>query len=64
MSNVEDIFTPLDRCISENAQYRGVNVKKLSDVREAIFDIIGQTITLLIKSSKKEQTYIDIFAKK
>lgn len=65
---LEDIFTPLDRCISENAQYRGIPVKELSNIREAIFDIIGKTIRLSLKESKEKQdskeNYIDLFAKK
>lgn len=61
---LEDIFTPLDRCISENAQYRGIPVKELSNIREAILDIIGKTIHLSLQNNNAEQEYIDIFAKK
>ncbi|KHT24561.1 hypothetical protein [Pectobacterium brasiliense] len=61
---LEDIFTPLDRCISENAQYRGVEVKKLSDVRESIFYVVGRTIQILLRDSIGKQEYIDVFSSK
>lgn len=60
--DLEDIFTPLDRCITENAQYRGVGVKELSDVREATFYVVGRTIQILLNIDADKQNYIDKFA--
>ncbi|KPA06474.1 hypothetical protein [Pantoea agglomerans] len=61
--DLEDIFTPLDRCINENSQYRGVSVKSLADVREATFYVVGKTIQLLLNKTTNNKDYIDLFAK-
>lgn len=61
--DLEDIFTPLDRCINENSQYRGVSVKNLADVREATFYVVGKTIQLLLNKANNNKDYIDLFAK-
>ncbi|MDI3414790.1 hypothetical protein [Pantoea sp. V106_11] len=61
--DLEDIFTPLDRCINENSQYRGVSVKKLADVREATFYVVGRTIDVLLENTLKSKDYINLFAK-
>ncbi|MCA2016264.1 hypothetical protein LDJ79_09095 [Vibrio tritonius] len=61
--DLEDVFTPLDRCLSENSQFRGISIKQLSDVRKAAFYVIGQTIQSVISEAPPiARQYIDDFA--
>lgn len=60
---LEDIFTPLDRCLSENIQYRGIPVGNIMKVREDVFHVIGDTIKEVIERSDKNKNYIDDFAR-
>lgn len=60
--DIEDIFTPLDRCLSENSQFRGVKLTKIMDVREAVFHVIGRTIQLILDNTEKSNQYIERFA--
>lgn len=64
-SNVilEDIFTPLDRCLSDNLQYRGMSISEIMKTRENAFHIIGDTIKHLIQDKERNRKYIDKFAK-
>ena len=59
---LEDIFTPIDRCLSEGSQFRGVSLDQIVVVREAVFYIVGKTIQLLLAETTKDQSYIESFA--
>jgi hypothetical protein len=61
--DIEDIFTPLDRCLSESSQFRGIGLTKIMEVREAAFHVIGRTIQLILDQTKASKQYIDDFAK-
>lgn len=60
--DIEDIFTPLDRCLSENSQFRGIGFTKIMEVREAVFHVIGRTIQLILNQTGSSKQYIDDFA--
>lgn len=61
---LEDIFTPLDRCLGDRTQYRGISLEKIMETRESVFYVIGKTIgRLLDEDNKKSGSYIDEFAK-
>ncbi|WNM57329.1 hypothetical protein [Candidatus Nitrospira allomarina] len=59
---LEDIFTPLDRCLSENSQFRGIGLGQIMKVRESVFYVVGQTIHLILERTGKSKNYIDLFA--
>ncbi|MDP3188374.1 hypothetical protein [Limnobacter sp.] len=59
---LEDIFTPLDRCLTESSQFRGIGLDKIMEVREAVFHVIGRTIQLILDKSDKSKQYINEFA--
>lgn len=61
-TNLEDIFTPLDRCLSESSQFRGIGLDKIMKVRESVFYVVGRTIQLLLDETKKSKNYIYKFA--
>ncbi|WP_448118007.1 hypothetical protein [Pseudomonas serbica] len=60
--DLEDIFTPLDRCLAESSQYRGISLDKIMKVRESVFYVVGRTIQLLLNKTNKSKDYIDRFA--
>jgi len=60
--DLEDIFTPLDRCLSENSQFRGIGLDTIMAVREAVFYVVGRTIQILLDRTEKEKDYINSFA--
>lgn len=61
--DLEDIFTPLDRCVSDNSQFRGVSLEKIMNLRESIFYVVGRTIQLMLDDVTKDKKYIDEFAR-
>ena len=60
---LEDIFTPLDRCLSDSSQFRGVSLDSIMEIREAVFYVVGRTIQVLLNESGKPKSYIDNFAR-
>lgn len=58
---LEDIFTPLDRCLLDNLSYRSLDIDEIKKVRELIYYLIAKTLEHILRSDKKD--YIDIFAK-
>jgi NAD-dependent SIR2 family protein deacetylase len=60
--DLEDIFTPLDRCLAESSQFRGISLDKIMKVRESVFYVVGRTIQLLLNETTKTKDYIDYFA--
>lgn len=60
---LEDIFTPLDRCLTDNTQFRGIGLTQIMDVREAVFYVVGRTIQLVLQQKNKSKFYINDFAK-
>jgi len=59
---LEDIFTPLDRCLSENSQFRGISLDKIMEVRESVFHVVGRTIQLILRNKHNSKEYINKFA--
>ena len=62
--DLEDIFTPLDRCLGENSQFRGISLDQIMSVRESVFFVVGKTIQLRLNEAPIEsKEYINQFAK-
>jgi hypothetical protein len=59
---LEDIFTPLDRCLSESSQFRGIGLDEIMKVRETVFYVVGRTIKLMLDKESNSKDYIDKFA--
>jgi len=59
---IEDLFTPLDRCLADNVQFKDLNIQEIIKTREAIFNIIGKTIRKILNETNKDKNYIDLFA--
>ncbi|WP_166388011.1 hypothetical protein [Polaribacter sp. 11A2H] len=60
---LEDIFTPLDRCLADSSQFRGISLGKIMEVRESVFYVIGRTIQLVLNQTNKSKNYINQFAR-
>lgn len=60
---LEDIFTPLDRCLSDSSQYRGIGLDQIMEIRQAVFYVVGKTIQVLLDETGSSKQYIDDFAK-
>jgi len=59
---LEDIFTPLDRCLGESTQYRGISLDSILKIRESVFYVVGRTIQLLLNETIETKDYINKFA--
>lgn len=58
---LEDVFTPIDRCIIDNVSYRGLLPKNLKSLREDIYNLI--VVALKERLDKNDnKRYIDDFA--
>jgi NAD-dependent SIR2 family protein deacetylase len=57
---LEDLFTPIDRCILDNIAYRNVSITKLKEIREIIYYLIGKTIEIKLRG--KSASFINKFA--
>lgn len=60
--DLEDIFTPLDRCLAESSQFRGINLGNIMKVRESVFYVVGKTIQIILNNTHNTKDYIDQFA--
>lgn len=58
---LEDIFTPMDSCISQNVSFQNLGSENLKQKRQLVFELIGLTLQHLLRSSDKR--YIQNFAK-
>lgn len=60
---LEDIFTPLDRCIADNISFRNLDIKEVVKIRELVSYLIGKTMgKILGERREKEDDYINLFA--
>ncbi len=57
---LEDIFTPLDRCLLDNLSFRNLGIDEIKRTRELIYYLIGKTLQHILQSTNKK--YIDEFA--
>lgn len=58
---LEDIFTPLDRCILDEISFRDIDVKSLREKREKFYNLIILALRNSLKNSETE--YLNKFAK-
>ena len=56
--NLEDIYTPIDRCIIENATFRGYTVQQLQEIRARLDSLISHAIDNALRTSQKNKSYI------
>lgn len=60
---LEDVFTPIDRCIIDGISFRSLENNKLVELRENIYSLIIFAIKEKLNSSSSQKYYIDNFAK-
>ncbi|SMG13000.1 SIR2 family protein [Sphingobacterium psychroaquaticum] len=59
---LEDVYTPIDKCISENASFRGHTIKYLQELRDNLNRLITLAIRESIDKSSNSKKPIDDFA--
>lgn len=59
---LEDVFTPIDRCIIDGISFRSLDTKKLVDLREKIYSLIVFAIKAKLSGASNKKSYIDEFA--
>lgn len=57
---LEDIFTPLDRCLIDNISFRNLDIDGIRRIRELVYYLIGKTLKELLREGDKK--YINDFA--
>jgi hypothetical protein len=57
---LEDIFTPLDKCVNDNISFRNLNAERSAEFRALIYYLVGKTLEIVLRNSEKN--YIDKFA--
>ena len=60
--SLEDVYTPLDRCIIDNGSFRNINKSKLLEIRQKINALIIMMLQHKLKNVPHDN-YIDKFAK-
>src|ERR1700751_3580712 len=58
---LEDIFTPIDRCIIDGISFRSLDSKKLIELREKIYSLIIFAIKTKLQNSTQKKSYMDDF---
>lgn len=59
---LEDIFTPLDKCITEGISFRNMNQNEAEEMRNLVDFLIGKTLDILLRGNVQKE-YIETFAK-
>lgn len=60
---LEDIFTPIDRCISEGRALGHYTYKELIDLREKLHYLMAKAIQFNVEKEGNNKNYINTFAK-
>lgn len=59
---LEDVFTPIDRCIIDSISFRSLDSKSIIDLREIIYSLIIIAIKEKLQDSTRHKGYIDTFS--
>jgi len=60
---LEDVFTPIDRCIIDGISFRSLDGKNLVELREKIYSLIIIAIKEKLNSATEHKAYVNVFAK-
>ncbi len=58
---LEDVFTPIDRCITDNMAFKNLSVDVLRSKRELVVKLIGKTLKQLLQEHNSQ--YVHEFAR-
>jgi len=59
--SLEDFFTPIDKCISENTSFRGYSVDAIKSIRNYLSILVSIVINDQLQNSDRPKDYIDTF---
>lgn len=54
---LEDLYTPIDRCLADGVSFRGVSTTELHDIRNAIDYLIAAAIKRKFETSDLSREY-------
>ncbi|MBK9096708.1 MAG: hypothetical protein IPM14_01045 [bacterium] len=59
--NLEDFYTPVDKCIAQNLSFRGYSVEHTKKIRNILSTLIAIVIESELSNSQENKTYLDKF---
>lgn len=59
--NLEDFYTPIDKCILENSSFRGYSIEHIKEIRNILSTLIGIVIDYELSKPSHNQAYLDKF---
>ncbi len=59
--SLEDFYTPIDKCISQNSSFRGYSIDHIKKIRNELSTLISIVIDAELTNSDKDKTYLDKF---
>lgn len=59
---LEDIFTPIDRCIADGKSFGSNNVSQLVILRDQLHSLLATSIQYLVDLPGNDNSYIEVFA--
>ena len=59
--SLEDFYTPIDKCITQNSSFRGYSIDHIKKIRNELSILISIVIDAELTNSNKDQTYLDKF---
>lgn len=61
--NLEDFYTPIDKCISQNISFRGYSINHIKNIRNFLSTLVSIVIDAELTTSSNDKTYLDKFVK-
>ncbi len=62
-ARLEDVFTPIDRCLQDEVSFRSKSLEDLAPLRENIYSLIVLAIKRALEQSWDRQKYVNSFAR-
>lgn len=59
--SLEDFYTPIDKCISENVSFRGYSVNSIKQIRNQLSTLVSIVIDAELVNSTEDTDYLDSF---
>lgn len=60
--NLEDFYTPIDKCINDNISFRGYPVQYIQQIRNELSTLIGIVINSELERNPRDNGFLDSFS--
>jgi hypothetical protein len=61
--SLEDLYTPIDRCLADRVSFRGKTPTELESIRSSLDYLISQAIKKAFEQPGRDRSYVEKFAK-